>query len=79
MIRMYIVCRYIGTKAEYLIFPLKVTYKRMKETLITLSKGVQTGPASDLVPVLFGTNPPLFSKNTSSYSAFNKCLDESQV
>ncbi|MCO5594805.1 hypothetical protein L7F22_048839 [Adiantum nelumboides] len=56
----------------------EVTYRRLKDTLIVLSKGVQKGPAADLVPVLFGTNPPSFAKNTSTFSPFNASLDPSQ-
>ncbi|KAI5382292.1 hypothetical protein KIW84_UN0001 [Lathyrus oleraceus] len=36
----------------------KVTYHRMKEALVQLSKGVHKGPASDLIPVLFGERHP---------------------
>lgn len=51
----------------------------MKDTLIELSKGVLKGPASDLVPVLFGEKPPGTSKKDVSFSPFNKNLDHSQV
>ena len=51
----------------------------MKDTLIELSKGVQKGPASDLVPVLFGENSPVKSKKDVSFSPINKNLDHSQV
>ncbi|GLJ21851.1 hypothetical protein SUGI_0408590 [Cryptomeria japonica] len=56
----------------------EVTYRRLKDTIITLSKGVQKGPAADLVPVLFGEKPPTFSKKTISFSPFNTGLDHSQ-
>ncbi|KAG6427062.1 hypothetical protein SASPL_111302 [Salvia splendens] len=36
----------------------EVTYRRMEETLVQLSKGVRTGPAADLIPVLFGERSP---------------------
>lgn len=58
---------------------LKVTYRRLKDTLISLSKGIQKGPAVELVPVLFGSSPPLFSKSMSTFNPFNACLDPSQV
>lgn len=57
----------------------EVTYRRMKDTLIQLSKGVLRGPASDLVPVLFGERQPTVSKNdVKSFTPFNKNLDQSQ-
>ncbi|KAL2923698.1 DNA-binding protein SMUBP-2 [Bienertia sinuspersici] len=56
----------------------EVTYRRMKDTLIELSKGVQKGPASDLVSVLFGENSPVRSKKDVSFSPINKNLDHSQ-
>nr|ATB19672.1 putative DEAD-like helicase [Juniperus indica] len=56
----------------------EVTYRRLKDTIITLSKGVQKGPAADLVPVLFGEKAPTFSKKTISFSPFNTGLDHSQ-
>ncbi|XP_010558761.1 PREDICTED: DNA-binding protein SMUBP-2 isoform X2 [Tarenaya hassleriana] len=56
----------------------EVTYRRMKDTLIQLSKGVQKGPASDLVPILFGERPPTMSKKDVKFSLFNKNLDHSQ-
>lgn len=55
-----------------------VTYKRLKDTLGELSKGVIKGPASDLVPVLFGTRGAVFAKKTPEFSPFNKGLDHSQ-
>ncbi|CAO2822194.1 unnamed protein product [Amaranthus hypochondriacus] len=56
----------------------EVTYRRMKDTLVEMSKGVPRGPASDLLPVLFGENPPGKSKKEFSFSPFNKNLDHSQ-
>lgn len=56
----------------------EVTYRRLKDTLILLSKGVQKGPAAELVPVLFGTSPPLFSKSIPAFSPVNTSLDPSQ-
>jgi hypothetical protein len=57
----------------------EVTYRRLKDTLIELSKGVQKGPASDLVSVLFGSKAPSFSKQPITYKPFNTGLDHSQV
>lgn len=51
----------------------------MKETLIQLSKGVQSGPASDLVPVLFGERQPSVSNKDIKFTLINKNLDHSQV
>ncbi|CAA6659123.1 unnamed protein product [Spirodela intermedia] len=56
----------------------EVTYLRMKGALIQLSKGVQKGPASDLVPVLFGEKPSAIAKKAVPLSLFNKNLDHSQ-
>uniref|UniRef100_A0A7C9ADE8 DNA helicase n=2 Tax=Opuntia streptacantha TaxID=393608 RepID=A0A7C9ADE8_OPUST len=56
----------------------EVTYRRMKDTLVELSKGVQKGPAADLVPVLFGETQPAMSKKDVTLSPFNKNLDHSQ-
>ncbi|KAI8558990.1 hypothetical protein RHMOL_Rhmol04G0139300 [Rhododendron molle] len=56
----------------------EVTYRRMKDTLIQLSKGVLKGPAADLVPVLFGERLPTTSKKDVSFSPFNSNLDHSQ-
>ncbi|XP_058208607.1 uncharacterized protein LOC131321719 isoform X2 [Rhododendron vialii] len=56
----------------------EVTYRRMKDTLIQLSKGVLKGPAADLVPVLFGERLPTMSKKDVSFSPFNPNLDHSQ-
>ncbi|KAL8488345.1 hypothetical protein ACS0TY_024573 [Phlomoides rotata] len=55
----------------------EVTYRRMKETLIQLSKGVK-GPAADLVPVLFGERPPTVSKKDITFTLINSNLDHSQ-
>uniref|UniRef100_A0A0E0KFX7 DNA helicase n=1 Tax=Oryza punctata TaxID=4537 RepID=A0A0E0KFX7_ORYPU len=56
----------------------EVTYRKMKDALIQLSKGIQTDPSANLVPVLFGENPPMSSKDVAKFSPFNKNLDESQ-
>ncbi|GLT96106.1 hypothetical protein SLE2022_137530 [Rubroshorea leprosula] len=56
----------------------EVTYRRMKDALIQLSKGVLKGPAADLVPVLFGERPPTFSKKDVTFTPFNSNLDHSQ-
>lgn len=51
----------------------------MKDTLIQLSKGVQKGPAADLVPVLFGERLPTVSKKDIKFTPVNSNLDHSQV
>lgn len=56
----------------------EVTYRRLKETLIQLSKGVQKGPAADLIPVLFGERPPTVIKKGVTFTPFNSNLDHSQ-
>lgn len=56
----------------------EVTYRRLKDVLIQLNKGVQKGPAADLVPVLFGERPPAFSKKDTTVRPFNTDLDHSQ-
>eukprot|EP00268_Persea_americana_P016879 TRINITY_DN18026_c0_g1_i1.p1 TRINITY_DN18026_c0_g1~~TRINITY_DN18026_c0_g1_i1.p1 ORF type:complete len:281 (+),score=55.08 TRINITY_DN18026_c0_g1_i1:293-1135(+) len=56
----------------------EVTYRRMKDALIQLSKGVQKGPASDLIPVLFGEKSPSVSKKPMPFTPFNSNLDHSQ-
>ncbi|XP_027350384.1 DNA-binding protein SMUBP-2 isoform X2 [Abrus precatorius] len=56
----------------------EVTYRRMKDALIQLSKGVHKGPAADLIPVLFGERPPTVSKKDVSFTPFNVNLDHSQ-
>ncbi|GLT41983.1 hypothetical protein SLA2020_160070 [Shorea laevis] len=56
----------------------EVTYRRMKDALIQLSKGILKGPAADLVPVLFGERPPTFSKKDVTFIPFNSNLDHSQ-
>lgn len=58
---------------------MQVTYRRLKDALIQLSKGVQKGPAADLVPVLFGERPPAFSKKDTAVRPFNTNLDHPQV
>ncbi|KAF3616333.1 hypothetical protein FXO38_34602 [Capsicum annuum] len=55
-----------------------VTYRRMKDTLIQLSKGVLKGPASNLVPVLFGERQPTMSKKDVNFTPLNRNLDHSQ-
>ncbi|KAG0455958.1 hypothetical protein HPP92_023746 [Vanilla planifolia] len=54
----------------------EVTYCKMKDALVALSK--QNGPAIDVISVLFGEKPPLFSKNIMQFTPFNKNLDHSQ-
>ncbi|XP_073107835.1 uncharacterized protein [Elaeis guineensis] len=56
----------------------EVTYRRMKDALIQLSKGTQEGPAADLIPVLFGEKQPMHSKKVVQFTPFNKNLDHSQ-
>lgn len=56
----------------------EVTYRRMKDALVQLSKGVQKGPAADLVPVLFGERPPTVAKKDVKFTPFNSNLDQSQ-
>ncbi|KAK9808936.1 hypothetical protein WJX72_006613 [[Myrmecia] bisecta] len=57
----------------------EVTYKRLKETLQTLARGVhQEGPAGALVDVMFGRSPPRFLNNAPPWTPFNTGLDESQ-
>eukprot|EP00850_Spirogloea_muscicola_P021982 SM000270S10379 [mRNA] locus=s270:124164:128532:- [translate_table: standard] len=55
-----------------------VTYKRMKDTLAELSRGVRQGPAAELVPTLFGTRLPTFAKLPANVKFFNQQLDHSQ-
>ncbi|XP_038906147.1 DNA-binding protein SMUBP-2 isoform X1 [Benincasa hispida] len=55
-----------------------VTYRRMKDALIQLSKGVHRGPAADLIPVLFGERQPSMSKTDVKFKPFNSNLDHSQ-
>ncbi|XP_065617585.1 uncharacterized protein LOC112015846 isoform X2 [Quercus suber] len=57
----------------------EVTYRRMKDALIQLSKGVQKGPASDLIPVLFGERQPTVTKKNVTCTLFNSNLDHSQM
>ncbi|GAA0151831.1 DNA metabolism protein [Lithospermum erythrorhizon] len=56
----------------------EVTYRRMKDTLIELSKGVHRGPAADLVPVLFGERQPTMAKKDAKFTLINQNLDHSQ-
>ncbi|KGN59344.1 DNA-binding protein SMUBP-2 isoform X2 [Cucumis sativus] len=56
----------------------EVTYRRMKDALIQLSKGVHRGPAADLIPVLFGERQPSMSKTDVKFKPFNSNLDHSQ-
>ncbi|KAI5448377.1 hypothetical protein KIW84_015699 [Lathyrus oleraceus] len=56
----------------------KVTYHRMKEALVQLSKGVHKGPASDLIHVLFRERQPTVSKKDVSFTSINRNLDHSQ-
>ncbi|KAI4348722.1 hypothetical protein L6164_009409 [Bauhinia variegata] len=56
----------------------EVTYNRMKDALVQLSKGVIKGPAADLIPILFGERPPTVSKKDVSFTSFNPNLDHSQ-
>lgn len=51
----------------------------MKDALVQLSKGVQKGPAADLIPVLFGEKPPKVTKKDVKFTPFNSNLDNSQV
>ena len=51
----------------------------MKETLVQLSKGVPTGPAADLIPVLFGERSPTVLKKEIKFTPLNSNLDHSQV
>ncbi|XP_020598926.1 DNA-binding protein SMUBP-2 [Phalaenopsis equestris] len=54
----------------------EVTYSRMKDALIQLSK--HKGPAIEMIPVLFGEKLPTSTKKIMQYSPFNKNLDCSQ-
>ncbi|KAG6771306.1 hypothetical protein POTOM_022654 [Populus tomentosa] len=56
----------------------EVTYRRMKDALIQLSKGVHRGPAADLIPVLFGERQPTKSKKDVTFTPINSHLDHSQ-
>ncbi|OMO89594.1 hypothetical protein CCACVL1_07750 [Corchorus capsularis] len=56
----------------------EVTYRRMKDAMIQLSKGVVKGPAADLVPVLFGERLPTVAKKGVTFTPFNSNLDHSQ-
>ncbi|KAI0504327.1 hypothetical protein KFK09_015279 [Dendrobium nobile] len=54
----------------------EVTYRRMKDALIQLSK--HKGPAVEMIPVLFGEKLPTTTKKIMQFSPFNKTLDHSQ-
>uniref|UniRef100_A0A6Q2Y8L3 DNA-binding protein SMUBP-2 n=1 Tax=Esox lucius TaxID=8010 RepID=A0A6Q2Y8L3_ESOLU len=54
-----------------------VTYKRMKKALTTLN-GYSSGPASDLISVLFGYSEPSCNSQPSELSFLNTGLDSSQ-
>ncbi|KAK2653240.1 hypothetical protein Ddye_013096 [Dipteronia dyeriana] len=56
----------------------EVTYRRMKDALVQLSKGVLKGPAADLIPVLFGERSPMVTKKDITFKPFNSNLDHSQ-
>ncbi|GBG66021.1 hypothetical protein CBR_g55000 [Chara braunii] len=56
----------------------EVTYRRLKDTLTELHKGVRKGPATELVPVLFGDKYPTFAKKPITFTPFNQLLDQSQ-
>eukprot|EP00899_Mesostigma_viride_P028330 jgi/Mesvir1/8682/Mv26108-RA.1 len=45
-----------------------VTYKRLKATVAALSKGVISGPAANLVPILFHQRPPAATLPSSAAS-----------
>lgn len=59
----------------------EVTYRRLKDTIIQLSKGVQKGPAAELLPVLFGEKPPRILKEGYSTleAAISKALSSDCV
>ncbi|CAI0459543.1 unnamed protein product [Linum tenue] len=56
-----------------------VAYRSMKDALIQLSKGVDKGLASDLVPVVFVERQPTLSKKDATFTQFNSDLDHSQL
>ncbi|KAL5708165.1 myosin ATPase [Ranunculus cassubicifolius] len=56
----------------------EITFRRMKDALIQLSKGVHKGPASDLVPILFGEKAPTVAKKETPFILINSNLDHSQ-
>ncbi|KAK9123484.1 hypothetical protein Sjap_013086 [Stephania japonica] len=56
----------------------EVTYRKMKDTLAQMSKGLLKGPAADLVPVLFGEKSPTVSKKDILFTPINSALDHSQ-
>ncbi|KAL5978092.1 hypothetical protein ACLOJK_029209 [Asimina triloba] len=56
----------------------EVSYRSMKDTLVQLSKGIQKGPAAELIPILFGEKSLTVSKKPVSFAPFNSNLDHSQ-
>ncbi|PKA50141.1 Regulator of nonsense transcripts 1 like [Apostasia shenzhenica] len=56
----------------------EVTYRRMKDALVQLSKRIQSGPAVDMISVLFGEKPPMFFTKNMHFAPFNENLDHSQ-
>ncbi|KAK6317688.1 hypothetical protein J4Q44_G00109790 [Coregonus suidteri] len=69
----------LDTDALYNLMKLAndVTYKRMKKALNTLN-GYSSGPASDLISVLFGYSEPGSLSQPNDLSFLNTGLDESQ-
>uniref|UniRef100_A0A8C8JW23 DNA helicase n=1 Tax=Oncorhynchus tshawytscha TaxID=74940 RepID=A0A8C8JW23_ONCTS len=69
----------LDTDALYNLMKLAndVTYKRMKKALNTLN-GYSSGPASDLISVLFGYSEPGSISQPNDLSFLNSGLDESQ-
>uniref|UniRef100_A0A8C7JXG6 DNA-binding protein SMUBP-2 n=1 Tax=Oncorhynchus kisutch TaxID=8019 RepID=A0A8C7JXG6_ONCKI len=69
----------LDTDALYNLMKLAndVTYKRMKKALNTLN-GYSSGPASDLISVLFGYSEPGSIAQPNDLSFLNSGLDESQ-
>nr|XP_029507710.1 DNA-binding protein SMUBP-2 isoform X1 [Oncorhynchus nerka] len=69
----------LDTDALYNLMKLAndVTYKRMKKALNTLN-GYSSGPAADLISVLFGYSEPGSISQPNDLSFLNSGLDESQ-
>uniref|UniRef100_A0A673XJ98 DNA-binding protein SMUBP-2 n=1 Tax=Salmo trutta TaxID=8032 RepID=A0A673XJ98_SALTR len=69
----------LDTDALYNLMKLAndVTYKRMKKALNTLN-GYSSGPAADLISVLFGYSEPGSISQPNDLSFLNTGLDESQ-
>ncbi|KAJ8002485.1 hypothetical protein DPEC_G00159400 [Dallia pectoralis] len=69
----------LDTDALYNLMKLAndVTYKRMKKALTTLN-GYSSGPASDLISVVFGYSEPSCNSQPSDLSFLNTSLDASQ-